>query len=486
MPVSLKYRIAIIIFLLEAIMMGIVLWQTLGHSANTTREQFANTDAAILQIVSEIGRVALLTEEYADLQPYLENLLATARIEKALLADARGLVVASSDPADVGKTLSDQYPDSAAQNPDRGESFWSYREIRNSAGLLGVFAIRISNQTLLQASMQSRNLGIGIAIVGMTIIAIVGLVVGFLLTKRLAAVTAAANHFAAGQFGTRSGIQGSDEVGELGQTFDKMAESLQTIQQEEKALIEQLSSKNTQLERFTYTVSHDLKTPLVTVRGFAGMLEKDLEAGNTEAIKKDLQHILKGTATMAQLLEDLLKLSHIGFVVNQMELVDLNSLFDQASHGLYSLVTEAGAEIDIQPDMPRVYVDRSRMLEVALNLLQNALKFSRPGFPVKIRIGAQQNGHRIECWVEDNGIGIAPEYHDLIFGLFNRLDQSYEGTGIGLSLVKSIIEAHRGTIEVESPGEGMGARFVFTLPLPPSDKVEAAGEVAQPLQSPAA
>jgi len=450
-------------------MMGVVLWQTLGHSENAMREQLENTDIAVLEIVSGIGRVALVTEEYADLQPYLENMLATARIERALLADARGLVVASSDPTDVGNALPREYTAYDQRITDGSISFWRSREIRNSAGQLGILAIKISNEELLETVAQSRNLGIAIAVAGMVIIAFVGLAVGILLTGRMAIVTATANRFAGGQFDARSGIEGEDEMGELGQTFDKMAESLQTVQAEEKALIEELSNKNAQLERFTYTVSHDLKTPLVTVRGFAGMLEKDLNEGNTEAVMRDLQHILSGTGTMAQLLEDLLKLSRIGFVANQMELVDLGSLFVQAKKDLHSLVSESNAEIDIQMDMPEVYVDRSRMLEVAMNLLQNALKFSRPNNPIKVRIGASIEKNQVKCWVEDNGIGIDPQYHEQIFGLFNRLDQSYEGTGIGLSLVKSIIEAHRGSIEVESNGDNMGARFVFTLPLPPDN-----------------
>lgn len=465
MRFSLKYRIAIIIFALEAIMMGVVLWQTLGHSEQATRKHVADIDVAILEIMSGISRIALLTEEYADLHPYFENLLKNSRVEQVLLIDARNLVVAGSRPGAVGRPPPDISVTQEHVHEHSHQHFWRSREIRNDAGLLGKLAIEISDDALVSATVESRNLGISIAIAGMVIIAIVGLAVGMLLTRRLAIVTNAANRFANGELNARASIDGQDEIGELGTTFDKMAENLENMRVEAEDLIAELSSKNTQLERFTYTVSHDLKTPLVTVRGFAGMLEKDLDDGNTEAVKKDLQYILSGTETMANLLEDLLRLSQIGHVANQMETVSLDSVFEDASRSLQGPIADINAEIIIQPDMPQVYADRTQMHEVAMNLLQNALKFSATGVPTRIEVSARKTGNSVECCVEDNGIGIDPEYHEQIFGLFNRLDQSYEGTGIGLSLVKGIIEAHQGSIRVESSGDQTGSRFYFTLPL---------------------
>jgi signal transduction histidine kinase len=464
MGFSLKYRIAVIIFVLEAILMGIVLWQTLGHSEEVVRNQLDKNDRAILEIMSGISRTALLTEEYADLQTYLENLLETSRIEQALLVDSRGLIVVSSRPDAIGKPPvefnAQNTHDAAVSRID----FWRSKEIKNSGGLLGQLAIQVSNEALIEATIESRNLGIGIAMAGMVIIAVVGLITGGLLTRRLVAVTVTADRFSHGQLEARTGIQGRDEIGVLGETFDRMAGNLQTSQQEGEALIKQLSEKNVQMERFTYTVSHDLKTPLVTVRNFAGMLEKDIAEGNTTGIKKDLDYILSGTESMANLLEDLLKLSQIGHVINDPRPVGLNKLFAQAEKDLHSIITEQGAFVEIQPDMPVVYADSSRLLEVAHNLLQNALKYSRSGQQSIIKVTAENQGDETACCVSDNGIGIDPQYHELIFGLFNRLDQSYEGTGVGLTLVKDIIETHGGSISVESLGEGTGSKFCFTLP----------------------
>lgn len=115
-------------------------------------------------------------------------------------------------------------------------------------------------------------------------------------------------------------------------------------------------------------------------------------------------------------------------------------------------------------DLPSVMGDPTRLLEVFLNLLENAIKFSGDQQQPRVRIAALEREGGICCFVEDNGIGIDRDYHDQVFGLFERLDASVDGTGVGLALVKRIIEVHGGEVWVESDGPGQGARFMFTLP----------------------
>jgi len=232
MRLSLKYRIAVIIFALEAIMMGAVLWQTLGHSEETTRNQLAANEQALLGVMSGISRIALLTEEYAELQPYLENVLADPRIEQVLLVDVKGRVVAGTQPGTVGRAPPSFTNHSGQHKDHSGNHFWRSTEITNAEGLLGILAIELTNTALHEATTETRNLGISIAIIGMTVIAFVGLIVGVLLTRRLALVTETANRFAQGELTARTKIHGQDEIGELGQTFDKMAVSIQKSQQQ--------------------------------------------------------------------------------------------------------------------------------------------------------------------------------------------------------------------------------------------------------------
>ena len=467
MRFSLRYRIAAIIFVLEAIMMTAVLWATLGHSQQATREQFESSENAIMEVMSGISHIALRTGEYGELQPYFVNLLEDSRIEQVMLVDARGIVVAGTRPESIGRFPA-VFSASATVDAETGaRRVWRTAEIRDQQQRLGVLALEISDAPLLRTTQQARNLGIVVAVIGMVIIAVVGLVAGILLTRRLARVTDAAHRFAHGETGARADIQGRDEIGDLGRSFDRMADNLEAGAAESRKLIEQLSDKNAELEQFAYTVSHDLKTPLVTVKGFVGMLQKDLQDGCHERIERDLEFIASATDTMAQLLEDLLELSRVGRVVNESESVELTRLFKQVAANMELQIRRQGASLSVQEEMPSVYVDRQRLAEVVQNLLENALKFSRESDTPEIRVSASERDGRVVVSVEDNGIGVESQYREQIFGLFNRLNQSYEGTGIGLALVKRIIEVHGGSVWVESEGRGRGACFRFSLPALP-------------------
>ena len=464
MRFSLKYRIALIIFVLEAVMMTTVLWATFDHLEDAAREQFASSERAILEIVSGISHIAIRTGEYAELQHHLENLLEDTRIEQVMLVDARGIVVAGTKPELIGKFPS-VFSEAATIDKDtQAQRIWRSTEIREGDQRLGVLAIEISDAVILKTQTEARNLGIAIAVAGMIIIAIVGFVVGVLLTRRLALVTDAAYRFSHGDVDARADLRGSDEIGDLGHTFDQMADNLQARAIEAKQLIDQLSDKNQELERFAYTVSHDLKTPLVTIKGYLGMVQKDLRENRQDRVERDFEFIISATDTMAQLLEDLLELSRVGHVVNEPEKVSLTDLFRQTSRLMEIQFALKNTTLNIQEQMPMVFVDPQRMAEVAQNLLENALKFSQNSSSPVISVSAHEEKGRVFCYVEDNGIGIEPQFQDQIFGLFNRLDQSYEGTGIGLTLVKRIIEVHQGNIWVESNGQNKGAKFCFSLP----------------------
>jgi PAS domain S-box-containing protein len=232
---------------------------------------------------------------------------------------------------------------------------------------------------------------------------------------------------------------------------------------EREALITELESKNAELEQFTYTVSHDLKSPLVTIRGFLGFLEKDALAGNMERVRSDIVRIVESTERMQTLLRDLLELSRIGRLKNPSELIPFNAIVEDALKLVEGQLVEQKPSIHTMPDMPLVYGDRLRLVEVMQNLLDNAIKFSMKADRSHIDVGLRAKDDEQVFFVRDNGIGIAPEFHDRVFGLFNKLDPTMEGTGIGLTLVKRIIEIHGGRIWIESTGNGTGATFCFTL-----------------------
>ena len=270
-----------------------------------------------------------------------------------------------------------------------------------------------------------------------------------------------------GRLQQETGIElksGDSEVAQLVQAFNSMAEQLRQSAEMQKSFIEHLEEKNTELERFTYTVSHELKSPLVTVSGFLGLLKKDLAAGNAKRIDEDMDKIADAIRTMSRQLEDLLELSRVGLTANPARSFSLADLCAESVQMLQGLIESTRAEVEIEPDMPEVFADQVRIGEVFTNLIENGIKFSSLDQRPHIRVSAKTQGDRIYCQVQDNGPGIDPGYHQRVFELFDRLDSDVPGTGIGLALVKRIVEIHNGTIWIESEGNGQGCCFCFTLP----------------------
>ena len=226
----------------------------------------------------------------------------------------------------------------------------------------------------------------------------------------------------------------------------------------------ELQNQNAELERFNYTVSHDLKAPLVTIKGFLGLLNRDIDARDHEATVRDLGQIGVAADKMAQLLDELLDLSRIGRQMNAAENLGLAKLVGEAVERVSIQLEERGVDLQIATGLPAVRGDPGRLLEVFQNLLDNAIKFMGDQESPCIEIGAQRDNGEVHCFVRDNGIGIAADYHERVFDLFDRLDARVDGTGVGLALVKRIVEVHRGRIWVESRGEGHGSTLHFTLP----------------------
>jgi signal transduction histidine kinase len=230
-----------------------------------------------------------------------------------------------------------------------------------------------------------------------------------------------------------------------------------------------LEAKNTELEQFTYTVSHDLKAPLITISGFLSFLAEDAISGNLERLQTDIQRINEATDKMNKLLNNLLELSRIGRLMNTPARVAFLDLVNEARALLQGRLDERGINMIVNEQLPYVYCDRQRLVEVLQNLIDNAAKFMGDQLHPTIEIGqyGQPQDHLITFYVRDNGIGVAPEFHERIFGLFNRLNPKIEGTGIGLALVKRIVEFHGGKVWVESE-IGKGTVFYFSLPQLPT------------------
>jgi PAS domain S-box-containing protein len=233
---------------------------------------------------------------------------------------------------------------------------------------------------------------------------------------------------------------------------------------EREELIRELAEKNKELEQFTYTVSHDLKAPLITISGFLGYLEQDAIAGDVDRVKKDISNINQAVHKMQRLLNELLELSRIGRMMEPPQTVPFAEIVQDALNHVEGRLTANKVNVWVEPDLPMVYGDRTRLVEVVQNLVDNASKFmgEQPSPLIEIGTCGEEDGKAI-FFVRDNGIGILPKHQERIFGLFHKLDPQGEGTGIGLAIVKRIVEVHGGRIWVESE-IGKGSTFHFTLP----------------------
>lgn len=248
----------------------------------------------------------------------------------------------------------------------------------------------------------------------------------------------------------------------------------QKTAQLERAMAD-LKAKNAELEGFAYTVSHDLRSPLMTIVGFIGLLRRDVGAGRLDRLDEDARRIEDGAKKMSRLLSELLELSRVGRMVNPPKRLPFGDLVREALDVVAGQITDCGAEVDVAADLPEVVGDQVRLVEMIQNLLANAVKFMGEQPAPRIEVGVTSAGADRVFYVRDNGVGIDARYHAKIFGLFERLDSEVEGTGIGLALVKRIVEVHGGRIWVESAGEGRGSSFCFTLP-GLHEKAESPGE----------
>lgn len=227
---------------------------------------------------------------------------------------------------------------------------------------------------------------------------------------------------------------------------------------------QELQEKNVELERFLYTASHDLKSPVVTIRTFLDYLEQDIAAAQAGRIEKDMTFLRAAGDKMARLLDELLNLSRIGRIVSPPVRVPLRALVDEALAAAAGSIAARGVQTKVDDRDVTLQGDRLRLANIWQNLVENAVKFMGEQTSPCIEIGVEPRDAEMVFFVRDNGIGIDPRYHAKVFGLFEKLDPKAAGTGIGLAIVKRIVELYGGRIWLESEGVGKGTCFYFTLP----------------------
>jgi PAS domain S-box-containing protein len=237
-----------------------------------------------------------------------------------------------------------------------------------------------------------------------------------------------------------------------------------------ESLIRDLEGKNAELERFTHTVSHDLKAPLITIRGFSEFLLRDLGDGRWERFAEDARRIKEAAGQMQRLLDHLVELSQAGRGVGPPAPVPIEVVASEALRLVEGRRADSGVRVEVNAGLPVVLGDHPRLVQVFQNLLDNAFKFTAGSDEpvVSVEPGPREPGEATVI-VRDNGRGVDPAHQQRVFGLFEKLDPRCEGTGVGLAVVKRIVETHGGRARLESRGEGCGTEVWITLPTPPPD-----------------
>ena len=288
------------------------------------------------------------------------------------------------------------------------------------------------------------------------------------LTLPLAEVTHAAETIAAGNLEPRVPVRRDDELGRLARSFNTMAEQVSRSHHHLEAQVAQrtqaLEGTNAELESFSYSISHDLRAPLRAIHGFARILLDDHKAQLEPEAQRLLGVIDQNTRRMGQLIDDLLAFSRLGRQGMTAAPVDMGELARTVADEVRRTEGERSVEIQIAP-LPATRGDRALLRQVMSNLLQNAAKFTRGRDHARIEVGARSEGGETVYYVKDNGAGFDARYADKLFGVFQRLHstEQFDGTGVGLAIVKRIVQRHEGRVWAEGKVD-QGATFYFTLP----------------------
>lgn len=231
----------------------------------------------------------------------------------------------------------------------------------------------------------------------------------------------------------------------------------------DQALLDELSAKAEELEQFSYTISHDLKSPLTAIGGFAQFLARQISYGELSKAEFSSRRIAEMVKKMETRIEEILKLAQIGRIADLSGEVAIQDLAFEAVQMLEQNLKDIVVNIALAPDFPPVIGDAERLREVIENLVGNAIKYMGDQPAPEITIGVRTDQNPPVFFVRDNGIGIEPQHAQIVFELFRQLNSDSSGDGTGLAIVKRIVEAHGGQIWVESEGRGKGATFCFTL-----------------------
>ena len=306
--------------------------------------------------------------------------------------------------------------------------------------------------------LEFRNRMVIILVIVILLVALIGIMVSRTITGPVRKLITGIEEFGRGVLDKRIDVPSADEIGQLADTFNRMAG-------ERKRIEEELQKINKELEGFSYSVSHDLRAPLRAVSGFSNVILEDYGDRLDNEGKRYLNLIVKNIAKMGNLIDDLLKFSRMGRTDMTFATVDMEQVAMSANNEM-KLIYE-GREIEMSLNsLPNIRGDSKLLHQVFSNLISNAMKYTEREKVGKIEIGSNIGKDHVTYYVKDNGVGFDMKYVHKLFGVFQRLhsEKDFEGTGVGLALVQKIIHRHGGNVWAEGK-VNEGATFFFSLPV---------------------
>jgi signal transduction histidine kinase len=469
---------------------------TLANRSGPMRSAAENLNTSLLNQETGIRGYAL-SGNIDNLQPYNDGLIAQNRHA----ADIDRLLGRGGDPGiraalqDVQRRADVWRADTAipvidavrAQGPAAGKavidaaSTAQFDAVRASVGALQQ-RIQAFRQASADAARRTGNTLVSIEIAGAVIVILAGaalmLLLDRLVSRPVVELAAQVREVAGGEYDRRIASTGSPELRRLAEDVDGMrrqiAAELSEVRQARsqvewvndqlKTQADELTRSNRDLEQFAYVASHDLQEPLRKVASFCQLLQRRYAGQLDERADQYIAFAVDGALRMQALINDLLAFSRIGRLTSGFTDVDLNRVLTEVSSQLESRTGEDGQVS--WSDLPTVEGEEPLLTTLFVNLIGNSLKFRRPDVPPVITVSAELAGEEWRINVRDNGIGIEPEFADKVFVIFQRLHarDAYEGTGIGLAIVKKIVEYHGGRIWLDLDAE-VGTSINFTLPL---------------------
>lgn len=318
------------------------------------------------------------------------------------------------------------------------------------------YNLRQERREVLQQSIQNtRKISLGLTLFSITIALILSFYIIRIITGRISRMVNLADEISKGNFKT-IGDNKNDELKKLSESLNKMSQTLDKN-------FKELTKKNKELDQFAYVVSHDLKAPLRGIANITQWMEEDLEKEITPEVKKNLDLIKGRTIRLENMINGLLEYARIGKIKKGFEKVDIGNMLKE----LVELLVPSTFFVNIEAGMPVLITEKLHIEQVFSNLISNAVKYNnKTTGNISIRSDELDNYYKFT--ITDNGPGIQSEYYDKIFMIFQTLQErdAFESTGVGLAIVKKIIEDQKATISVESE-LGKGTTFKFTWPKNP-------------------